>query len=375
MKFKVFKPKLPKPEQGFTIFEVLIAILIATIFVAVTMQMMVVAALFKVRAQEYAEATAWIQEDLEDVKYQASSFPYTSLTANAAAGDTGITVTSADSFAVNDKLKVGSDTGTYTISAKSANTLTITPGLGTAQSSNALVVATTATTRCKNSMLTSRAASGATSIQVASGGNFASGDSLKVGSDAGTYTIASISGTTLTLSTGLGTEQLSGAAVVVANSNAGFADGFRDFITDTNHSNGITNITTNDTTPISNLKPSKLTGKQFQISRTATLSNTIPYNVLQISYSVAPQNAHTTLSSAASTTSTTLTVAFASEFKAGDQLTVGTDTDNEIQSISGTTITIRNQLGSAQPAGAVVDASIATLNTEVIPNAALQCPN
>ena len=74
----MFKPKLPNQDQGFTLIEVLIAILIATIFVTVAMQMMVIATVFKVRAQEFSEATNWIQEDLEDVKFQASQYSDTS---------------------------------------------------------------------------------------------------------------------------------------------------------------------------------------------------------------------------------------------------------------------------------------------------------
>ncbi len=158
-----------------------------------------------------------------------------------------------------------------------------------------------------------------------------------------------------------------------AAQNAGLADWLRDNVTDTNHSDGITDITSNDNTYLQT-KNSKFTGKPFQISRTTTLSNTTPYSVLTVNYSVAPTNAHTTLSAAASATSTTLSVVSASGFKPGNTLTVGIDTDNEIQSISGNTITLKNQLGSAQPSGSIVDVSIATTNTEVIPNVAFQCP-
>ena len=70
----MLKPKLLQQEQGFTLGEVLIAILIASLFVAASMQAMVVATVFKVRAQEYSEATTWIQQDLEDVKNQASQY-------------------------------------------------------------------------------------------------------------------------------------------------------------------------------------------------------------------------------------------------------------------------------------------------------------
>lgn len=70
----MLQQKLPQQEQGFTLAEVLIAILIASLFVAAAMQAMVVATVFKVRAQEYSEATNWIQQDLEVVKNQASQY-------------------------------------------------------------------------------------------------------------------------------------------------------------------------------------------------------------------------------------------------------------------------------------------------------------
>jgi len=62
----------------------------------------------------FAEATIWIQEDLEKVKYAAAKFQYTSLTTTANAGQGSINVASVDGFVVNT-LKVGSDFGTYTI--------------------------------------------------------------------------------------------------------------------------------------------------------------------------------------------------------------------------------------------------------------------
>ncbi len=61
-------------EQGFTLTEVLVAILITSVFVATAMQAVVIAAVMKVKARQYAEATTWIQEDLENVKFQASQY-------------------------------------------------------------------------------------------------------------------------------------------------------------------------------------------------------------------------------------------------------------------------------------------------------------
>ena len=333
MKFKVSKPKLPKQEQGFTMVEVLIAILIATIFVAVTMQMMALAAMFKVRAQEYAEATTWIQEDLESVKYEAANLQYTSsLSADAAANNSSITVASASRFRANDSLKVGSDPGTYTISSISGTTLNITPNLGTDQTSGAEVSATN--TRCKSSVLTTNATSGASAINVASVKNFAKNDTVKIGSDIDTnYTISSINGSQsqLNITPQLTSDQQGGSQVVIASSNAGFADGLQDWISDTDHSDGITDINTNSNSffnpPNSGNSQnsgaslsSKLFGnKTFRLTRTTTIRSDpsdAPYKVLKIDYEVVPI-------------------------------------------ISGGT----------------VGASIASFYTEVIPNAALQCPN
>lgn len=69
-----FKCKPLQQDQGFTLVEVLVSILIATIFVATALQGMVIASLFKARAQEYTEATTWVQEDLESLRFSASQY-------------------------------------------------------------------------------------------------------------------------------------------------------------------------------------------------------------------------------------------------------------------------------------------------------------
>jgi type II secretory pathway pseudopilin PulG len=56
------------PEGGFTLSEVLVAILIVTTFVAVAMQGMVVAMLLKSKALQLAEANRWVQADLENIR-------------------------------------------------------------------------------------------------------------------------------------------------------------------------------------------------------------------------------------------------------------------------------------------------------------------
>jgi prepilin-type N-terminal cleavage/methylation domain-containing protein len=65
-----FSPPAQMPDQGFTLSEVLIAILLATTFVAVALQGLVVAMLLKSKAFQVAEANRWVQADLEQIRSQ-----------------------------------------------------------------------------------------------------------------------------------------------------------------------------------------------------------------------------------------------------------------------------------------------------------------
>jgi hypothetical protein len=57
-------------EAGFTLSEVILAILITTLFVAVGLQGMVVAMLLKSKALHLAEASRWVQADIEQSRSQ-----------------------------------------------------------------------------------------------------------------------------------------------------------------------------------------------------------------------------------------------------------------------------------------------------------------
>jgi prepilin-type N-terminal cleavage/methylation domain-containing protein len=59
-------------NRGFTLVEVLVGILLMAAFTGTAMQAIVSATAFKVKAQELSEATVWMQEDLELVRYHAS---------------------------------------------------------------------------------------------------------------------------------------------------------------------------------------------------------------------------------------------------------------------------------------------------------------
>ncbi len=70
-------------EQGFSLVEVLVSMLIAAIFVSITMQAILAAAVFRARGDEYDTAVSWIQEDHEKViqqaiQYESAVVPYSS---------------------------------------------------------------------------------------------------------------------------------------------------------------------------------------------------------------------------------------------------------------------------------------------------------
>ncbi|WP_261891479.1 PulJ/GspJ family protein [Acaryochloris marina] len=62
---------------GFTLIEVLVAMIVAAVFVSMTMQAIVTSAALRVVATQYDEAVSWIQEDLETVVNQAAQYEIT----------------------------------------------------------------------------------------------------------------------------------------------------------------------------------------------------------------------------------------------------------------------------------------------------------
>ncbi|WP_299406827.1 hypothetical protein [Acaryochloris sp. IP29b_bin.148] len=68
----ITKPNLHQPQHtGFTLVEVLVGLLVITGFISTAMQALVTATAFKVKGQELSEATTWIQEDIERVRFEA----------------------------------------------------------------------------------------------------------------------------------------------------------------------------------------------------------------------------------------------------------------------------------------------------------------
>lgn len=68
-------------QQGFTIIEVLVSMLIIVMFIGIALHLMIVASVFKARAEQYDRAVVWIQEDLEQAiaiaqEYEQNIYPY-----------------------------------------------------------------------------------------------------------------------------------------------------------------------------------------------------------------------------------------------------------------------------------------------------------
>jgi prepilin-type N-terminal cleavage/methylation domain-containing protein len=71
---RVYLPTKRKQQSGFTLIEVLVSLLIVSSFVIVTMEALLIAAIFSSRAEQYDRSFTWIQEDLEFVRFRASEY-------------------------------------------------------------------------------------------------------------------------------------------------------------------------------------------------------------------------------------------------------------------------------------------------------------
>jgi len=66
------QPKASQGEHGFTFIEVLVGMMIALIFVLIVTGGIAIATVYRVKAQRQSEALNAIQQDMEEVKFQAA---------------------------------------------------------------------------------------------------------------------------------------------------------------------------------------------------------------------------------------------------------------------------------------------------------------
>ncbi|WP_299044368.1 prepilin-type N-terminal cleavage/methylation domain-containing protein, partial [uncultured Thermosynechococcus sp.] len=149
-------------SQGFTLAEVLASILIISLFTLSALQTLVIAAFFQANARKFAEASNWIQEDLENIKIVAydlcqTKFAQRKLAEPAQGNETTLRlaliqegesdyqqaippeyrpggacpVTSpTDGFRVGDRVLIGSDSGTRRIVSMTSDTITLDSPVG-----------------------------------------------------------------------------------------------------------------------------------------------------------------------------------------------------------------------------------------------------
>jgi hypothetical protein len=64
--------------SGFTLLDVMVGILLSLLFTGVAMQSIVMSTYLRSKSQGDSEASVWIQEDIERIKYEASRLDYVS---------------------------------------------------------------------------------------------------------------------------------------------------------------------------------------------------------------------------------------------------------------------------------------------------------
>lgn len=75
LNIKKIYPKTSQADTGFTLIEVVIAMLVAFFFVIGSMQALVLATAIRVKAQEKQIANQLIQEDIEQIRFEAENLP------------------------------------------------------------------------------------------------------------------------------------------------------------------------------------------------------------------------------------------------------------------------------------------------------------
>ncbi|QYX29827.1 type IV pilus modification PilV family protein [Sphaerospermopsis torques-reginae] len=137
------KPRF-HPDSGFSLLEVLVAILIVTFFTTVAMQMVIVSTAFRARAKEYATAANLIQQDLENIRSIANQYEFPTISATPSPTPSpsdsptvfpSVLVLSSDNgLKHNDKIQFPGSPNVYTITEPTSiptdtPTITISPGI------------------------------------------------------------------------------------------------------------------------------------------------------------------------------------------------------------------------------------------------------
>lgn len=282
------------PRGGFTLLEVLIALLVASLFFLLALQATSTGTFSKARALESSQVLKWIQSDVETLKYTASTYQLTKLTSNVGAGVSSIPVASSADFKEGDNFRIATDTGDstiYSVTSPQGNAIGVDPPLKQPYDANNLVaiISNKVATFLGS---TDIAGSKKSQVTVTSTNGVQKHSELNLGAteDPTIYSVEDVKGSqTLEVSPKLAKKtQVPGSTSVnvvrcdAATKQTGLADGLRDRLMNADEGTDFSTYT---------LEPSKTktaTGKQFTIQRTVTLVDSAPYNLLQVSYNVTP---------------------------------------------------------------------------------------
>lgn len=241
-------------QKGFTLTEALVGVMITSLFMATSMQAFVSSTALKVKARQTSEANNWAQDDLENVKTlsldtQQIAYAQVQLSQTATAGQNTIVVNSANGLQARD--------ANYDASAPPD--------------------------------------------QMKYGG-----DALTIGSDSNDNVIQSMTTdnsttpprTTITLVNNLQTTQLQGTDVYViarCRPQSAIAGGFAAYLKAQLDARPVSG-NTNPATP--NVGSKTILGKQFTLTRTTTVRNSSPYQILEIAYRVTDSSTGATVATA-----------------------------------------------------------------------------
>ena len=212
------KPKRETSDRGFTLIEVIVAMVILSVFIVASLSALVAGLNLKLKAKLNNEATLLIQQDLERVRYVAASSNIATVGSTlptAVIASRVITVTlpinnPLSNFSSNPILKAGTAITGYTLASSTATSISMN-------------VDVTKTIKTTTLTAPSNTPSASPIIRVIDGSKFVGGQRVLIGSSTSTNvfvgTISSISVNEITFSTNVNAAYPIGTAVTLLPSS------------------------------------------------------------------------------------------------------------------------------------------------------------
>ncbi len=132
----LFSKTSKSPETGFSLFEVLIAIIVAALFFLVVIQATTLSSYTRAQSLEATESLSWIQQDLESIRFQSGRYLITQLSQDVPQDSRTLPVESAEDFSDATHIRFidlkSSDLNAYEIGSAVGDRINITapPGTG-----------------------------------------------------------------------------------------------------------------------------------------------------------------------------------------------------------------------------------------------------